>query len=53
MQKVVKRTIKIFSVAPDSEVVRAVIKKAPDAVIRAISNAAVNACQGAVPTHRI
>ena len=49
----VKRTIKFRSVAPDIEVVRAVLQKAPDAVIQAISNSAVNACQGAVtvPPH--
>ena len=45
--KVVKRTIN-FSVAPDLEVVRAVIKKAPNAVIGAISNGALNCRQGAV-----
>ena len=47
--KVVKRTIKFLSVAIESEVLKAVIKQAPDAVIRAISTAAVNACQGALP----
>ena len=46
--KVVKRTIKFLSVAPDLEVVRAVIKKAPNAVIGAISNGALNCRQGAV-----
>ena len=52
-QKVVKRTIKFLSVAPDSKVVKAVLQKAPEAVIRAISNAALNARQGAVavPPH--
>ena len=51
--KVIKRTIKFISVAPDSEVVRAVILKAPDGVIRAISNAALNAREGDVriPPH--
>ena len=47
--KVIKRTIKFLSVAPDSEILKAVIKIAPDAVIRAISNAALNARQNAVP----
>ena len=46
--KVVKRTIKFLSVAPDLEVVRAVIKKALNAVIGAISNGALNSRQGAV-----
>ena len=46
--KVVKRTIKFLSVAPDLEVVRAVIKKAPNAVIGAISNGALNCRQGGV-----
>ena len=47
-QKVIKRTIKFLSVAPDSKIVKSVLKKAPDAVIHAISNAALNARQGAV-----
>ena len=53
--KVVKRTIKFLSVAPDLEVVRAVIKKAPNAVIGAISNVALNCRQGAehIPLHLI
>ena len=53
--KVVKRTIKFLFVAPDLEVVRAVIKKAPNAVIGAISNGALNCRQGAVhiPLHLI
>ena len=42
-QKVVKRTVKFLSVVPDSKVVQVVLQKAPDAVIRAISNAALNA----------
>ena len=46
--KVVKRTIKFISVAPDKEVVRAVLLTAPDGVIRAISNAALNAREGDV-----
>ena len=46
--KAVKRTIKFLSVAPDLEVVRAVIMKSPNAVIGAISNGALNCRQGAV-----
>ena len=46
--KVVKRTIKFLSVAPDLEVVKAVIKKAPNGVIGAISNGALNCRQGGV-----
>ena len=53
--KVVKRTIKFLSVAPDLEVVRTVIKKPPNAVIGAISNRALNCRQDAVhiPAHLI
>ena len=53
--KVVKRTINFFSVAPDFEFVRTVIKKAPYAVIGAISNVALHCRQGAVniPSHLI
>ena len=53
--KVVKRKIKFLSVAPDLEVVRAVIKKLPNVVIGAISNGAPNCRQGAVhiPPHLI
>ena len=53
--KVVERTIKFLSVAPGLEVVRAVIKKAPNAVIGAISNGALNCRLGAVhiPPHLI
>ena len=53
--KVVKRYIKFLAVAPDLEVVRAVIKTAPKEVIAAISNAALNGRQGAVhiPPHLI
>ena len=45
--------VKFLSVAPDYEVAWAVLQKAPDAVIPAISNAALNARQGAVavPPH--
>ena len=46
--KVFKRKIKFLSVAPDLNVVRAVIKKAPNAVIGAISNGALNCRHGAV-----
>ena len=53
--KVVKHTIKFLSVVPDLEVVRTVIKKAPNAVIGVISNGALNCRQGAVhiPRHHI
>ena len=52
-RKVVKRTVKFFSVAPDLEVARTVLQKTPEAVIKAIFNAAVNALQSAltVPLH--
>ena len=46
--KVVKRTIKFLSVAPDLEVVRAVIKTKPNAVIGANSKEVLNCCQSAV-----
>lgn len=51
--KLVKRTVKFLSVAPDFIVAKALLQKAPDAVIRAISNATLNARQGsvAVPPH--
>ena len=53
--KVLKRYIKFLAVAPDLEVVRTVIEKAPNEVIAAISNAALNGRQGAVhiPPHPI
>ena len=53
--KVVKRTIKFLSGAPDLKVAKAVLQKAPKEVITAISNAALNARQGAVniPPHLI
>ena len=53
--KVLKRTIKFLSVALDLNVVRAVIKKAPNAVIGAIFNGALTCRQGAVhiPLHLI
>ena len=46
--KVVKRYITFLAVAPDLEVVRAVINKTLIEVIAAISNAAFNGRQGAV-----
>ena len=53
--KVVKRIIKFLSIAPDLHIVRALIKKAPNTVIGAISNGALNCRQGAVhiPPHLI
>ena len=48
MFKVVKRPTKFLSVSPDLEVVRAVIKKASNAVIGVISNGALNCRQNAV-----
>ena len=42
-QNVIKRTVRFLSVVPDSKVAKAVLQKAPDAVIRVISNAALNA----------
>ena len=46
--KVVKRTIKFLSTSPDLKIVRAILRKSPDAVICAICNASVNARQGEV-----
>ena len=43
-RKVVKCYIKVFFIAPDTEVVRVVRQKEPDGVIRTIYNAALNAC---------
>ena len=53
--KIVKRTIIKFSVAPDLDVVWAVIKKAPTTVIVAILYRALNCCEGTVhiPSHLI
>ena len=50
---IIKRTIKFLSIAPDTEVVRKLIQKAPDCVIYAICNAALNAREGDVriPPH--
>lgn len=51
--KVVKRTVKYLSVAPDTSIVKSILQRAPDGVIRAISNAALNARSGEVnvPPH--
>ena len=46
--KIVKRTVKYLSIAPDTEAVRSVLQSSPDAVIRAVANAALNARQGDV-----
>ena len=45
----VKRTIKFLSVAPDLKELKAIIKKAPNAVIDAIINKALNCRQDVVP----
>ena len=47
-RKVVKRTVKYFFVSDDSKVARAVLQKTPNAVIKTIFNAAVNARQCAL-----
>ena len=47
-RKAVKRTVKFFAHAPDSVTVQALLKSAPDPVIRAIANAALNAREGYV-----
>ncbi|MCP6768579.1 hypothetical protein NL529_27430, partial [Klebsiella pneumoniae] len=51
--QVIKRTVKYLSVSPDQIIVRNILQKAPDGVIRAISNAALNARSGEVhvPPH--
>jgi hypothetical protein len=51
--KVIKRTVKYLSVAPDTSIVKSILQRAPDGVIRAISNAALNARSGEVhvPPH--
>ena len=46
--KIIERTIKFSSIAPDTEVVRKVIQKAPDGVFRSICTAALNAREGDV-----
>ena len=53
MLKVDKRYIIFLAFSPDLEIVRAVIKKFLKQVNAAISNAALNSCQGAVhiPPH--
>ena len=44
--KEVKCTIKFLSNSPDLKIVRAFLRKSPDAVICAICNASLNARQG-------
>ena len=46
--KVVRRTIKYLTVAPDQQTVKTVLKRSPDGVIQAIANAALNARSGDV-----
>ena len=46
--KITKRTIKYLASAPDSNVARAVLEKAPDGAVQAICNAALNVRQGEV-----
>ena len=46
--KSLKRTIKYIPIAPDLQIVRDILKKAPVKVICAICNAALNARQGDV-----
>ena len=46
--KVVKRTIKFRSTAPDLKIVRAILRKSSDKVLCAICNASLNARQGEV-----
>ena len=48
MLKVVKHTMKFPTVLADLNFVKAAIKKAPNAVIGAIYNLALNCCQNAV-----
>ena len=43
--KVTKSTLKYLAFAPDNKVSRAVLSTAPDTVVRAIANAALNAQQ--------
>ena len=50
--KVGKRTIKFLSVAPDLEVIRTVIKKAPNAVIGAILSERKTAAKAPFTSHR-
>ena len=51
--KVVKRTIEVLSITPDSEVLRTVLPKSLDGVVRAIRTAALNEREGVVriPPH--
>ena len=46
--KAVKRTVKFLAHAPDPSTVQEVLMRAPDFVIRAIANAALNAQEGDV-----
>ena len=46
--QIVKPKLKFCSVAPDIKIARAVLQKAPNAVISAIFNGALNARQGVV-----
>ena len=46
--QVIKRKLKLLLVDPDLKIVKAVIKKAPNAVIGAISKEALNCREGAV-----
>jgi hypothetical protein len=46
--KIIKRTVKYLSIAPNTNIVRAILQQAPDGVIRAISKAALNARSGEV-----
>ena len=46
--KLVKRTIKFISISPYYKIVQAILKTLPDAVIRGICNAALNAREGYV-----
>ena len=48
MYKAVKRTVKYLAQAPNAAAVIAVLRNAPDEVIEAIANAALNAREGDV-----
>ena len=47
-QKRVKRTVKVLSYCPDKRLARSIILKSDPGVIRAISNASINALRGDV-----
>lgn len=47
-KKTVSRFIKFISVVPNRQVLKTVLKSAPDQVIKSISNAAINAMRGDV-----